>query len=184
MPMNAEATAFLESVIRVIEGTDNPPRGDRIIMAQRLFDFRKAMNADLTEMQQQIEAGADAVKSILDNWQSGDLAQAVNNAEAWRDDVMTVFPDFDWKDSEADDKAMLAAAGMDMVTAADLKEGDMVDLEGDPYANGEDTQHIAPFELFVVRGVERETADCVRVDFDNLSVGFPPNHRLRTHRIS
>lgn len=43
------------------------------------------------------------MKAILDNWESGDLASAVNLAESWRDDVMTVFPDFDWTDNEADD---------------------------------------------------------------------------------
>lgn len=102
MPMNTEASRFLESVIRVVEGTDDLPRHSRIVMAQELHDLRRALNADFTEMQQQIEVAADCVQRIVDNWQSGDLAHAVNMAEEWRTEAMTIFPDFNWIDDEAD----------------------------------------------------------------------------------
>lgn len=61
----------------------------------------------------------------------------------------------------------------------ELKLGDLVDLEGDPYADtSEDWKHYHECEYGVVEGVEQETSDCVRVDFEHLSVGFPLDHLL------
>ena len=66
--------------------------------------------------------------------------------------------------------------------AADLMPGDLVDLEDDPFAdNGEHPEF--EFEFCEVIDVERETPDCVRVDFDNYSCGFPVDHELEIWRI-
>lgn len=62
--------------------------------------------------------------------------------------------------------------------AAELKPGDLVDLEHDPYAD--DGHHLEfESEYQLVLDVERETPDCVRVDFEGLSCGFPPGHLFK-----
>jgi hypothetical protein len=74
---------------------------------------------------------------------------------------------------------------MDYVKVQDLREGDMVDLEGDPYADAEtdceDCQTIHDmfaYEFSIVFSVEQETPECVAVGFDHDVVGFPTNHTL------
>ena len=66
----------------------------------------------------------------------------------------------------------------------DLRVGDRVDLESDPFADPEGYTH-GPhnsanpefaFEFLVVEHIARETDDCVRVDFNGFSCGFPPDH--------
>lgn len=57
----------------------------------------------------------------------------------------------------------------------ELQPGDMLDLEGDFYA---DNGHHPEFEFMYqpVWDVERETPDCLVVHCDNFSCGFPPYH--------
>lgn len=100
--MNTAAKSAFDRAIAIVENPGRYTHAERATAARELRDLKTAMEADSKEMQQQIEAAADAVQGILDNWSSGDLADAVNTAEAWRDDVMTIFPDFDWEDTEAD----------------------------------------------------------------------------------
>lgn len=55
------------------------------------------------------------------------------------------------------------------VAAADVRPGDMIDME--PHSD----DPAAPFEYARVTWVERETADCVRIDFTEFSShGFDP----------
>lgn len=65
------------------------------------------------------------------------------------------------------------------VAVRDLKVGDMVDLQDDPYA---DKNH-NPFlecEYVIVAKIESETPDCVAVWFEGFDcVGFPPDHQLK-----
>lgn len=64
--------------------------------------------------------------------------------------------------------------------AADLQPGDMVDLEGDPFADPERSNIALDCEYQIVCDVERETAGCVAVGFEGFDViGFPPGHHLR-----
>jgi hypothetical protein len=67
--------------------------------------------------------------------------------------------------------------------ATDLREGDLVDLQHDPFYDREtedaDPDHDAcrmaiEFEYQTVAGIERETPDCVRVDFDGICSGGSP----------
>lgn len=60
----------------------------------------------------------------------------------------------------------------------ELMCGDLVDLEGDPFflKDNPDGNNIAEYEYALVCEIEVETADCVRIDFDWTSVGFPPDH--------
>ena len=60
----------------------------------------------------------------------------------------------------------------------DLRIGDRVDLEADTFADPAHDPHSPfQFEFEVVAGVERETDDCTRVDFESgFSCGFPPDH--------
>lgn len=73
---------------------------------------------------------------------------------------------------------------MDYVKVQDLLEGDMVDLEDDPYADApgcedcESTHDLFKYEFAVVFTVEKETPECVAVGFDHDVVGFPTNHEL------
>lgn len=68
--------------------------------------------------------------------------------------------------------------GDEWVVVTELREGDLVDLEGDAYAD--DGEHpTLEFEYALVVGPnERETDECYRVDFDHDSVGFPIDHRV------
>jgi hypothetical protein len=53
----------------------------------------------------------------------------------------------------------------------DLKPGDRVDLESCPFLHSHPS---AFFEYAVVGGVERETEDCVRIDYEGIdSIGYP-----------
>lgn len=67
------------------------------------------------------------------------------------------------------------------VPAYAVNEGDFIDLEvvPDPYTTADDREHSYKYELAEVIGVERETDDCVRIDFDSTSIGFPPRFELR-----
>lgn len=77
----------------------------------------------------------------------------------------------------------------ELVPVASLVEGDLVDLEGDPFVSiSDDPDHASclinlEFEYCVVAGTEQETPSCIRVDFDNWdSCGFPPDHLVRRAR--
>lgn len=62
---------------------------------------------------------------------------------------------------------------------SELKPGDAVDLEGDKYADPERDHPAYEYEYQIVFEIERETADCIRVDFDGESVGFPVDHVVK-----
>lgn len=65
-----------------------------------------------------------------------------------------------------------------MVRVADLKAGDLCDLEGDAYA-GHDVAY--EFELQTVVNVDPGALG-VEVEFENVSVRFPKEHALLTSR--
>jgi hypothetical protein len=62
--------------------------------------------------------------------------------------------------------------------AAALEPGDLVDLEDDPYADPKRDHVEYQFKLATVYQAEYEAPDCVVVDFDATTVGFPPDHRV------
>lgn len=99
-------------------------------------------------------------------------------------DVVFMGRAFFIRPAEGPDFPSASDAELELVAVEDLREGDACDLQGDGYAQG-DAFAAAEFELFEVCGFERETADCVRVDFEGAdSVGFPPGHVLRTRRAA
>ena len=60
-----------------------------------------------------------------------------------------------------------------------LNVGDLVDLEGDPYADPNHTNPAFPFEYAEVCEIERETPNCIAVGFEGFDVvGFPPDHTV------
>jgi hypothetical protein len=62
----------------------------------------------------------------------------------------------------------------------DLVPGDMIDLEGDKFADPDANNPVFDCELCIVAGSARETDTCIRIDLEGLnSVGFPPGHRVR-----
>lgn len=64
-----------------------------------------------------------------------------------------------------------------------IREGDLVDLAGDPYADpSSDPNALTAFEHFRVGEIVEETPDCTVIHFDQGSFGFPPHHRLRVLR--
>lgn len=69
----------------------------------------------------------------------------------------------------------------------ELRVSDMVDLEGDKYAdpNAGTPDSTWQFEYGSIVGIERESATCTRLDFlTGESVGFPPDHTILTHRLT
>ena len=61
-----------------------------------------------------------------------------------------------------------------------IQAGDIVDLEGDMYADPAHRHVILESEYVTVVGAERETIKCVRIDFDGFdSVGFPAHHFIK-----
>jgi len=66
-----------------------------------------------------------------------------------------------------------------MTPVENLKEGDLVDLEGDRYADQAGCNPLFECELMPVTHVERETDNCVTVYFEGFDmVGFPVGHPL------
>jgi hypothetical protein len=60
-----------------------------------------------------------------------------------------------------------------------LQPGDLVDLEGDPYAATQtEVWRTSDEYLYAeVIGIEQETPECIRVDFESHpSIGFPTDH--------
>jgi hypothetical protein len=61
----------------------------------------------------------------------------------------------------------------------DLKPGDMVDLQNDPYADPRGDHIEYEFELAVVAELTYEGSGCIVVEFNESTVGFPPDHQVR-----
>lgn len=65
------------------------------------------------------------------------------------------------------------------VPVRDVRRGQLVDLEGDEFADPQLEHRRYEWELMEVCAVERETDGCIRVDFEDDSVGFPAAHELK-----
>lgn len=74
------------------------------------------------------------------------------------------------------------------VKVTDLKPGDLIDLEGDPYADQAHGHHDddgCPYE-YEYRTVadppgEWESAGTYRLDYEGGACGFPPGHLITRH---
>jgi hypothetical protein len=72
------------------------------------------------------------------------------------------------------------------VKVTEVQPGMLVDLADDPFAQTCSVEGCVlhrpdgpyNYEYAFVEGSEQETADCVRVDFDGDSIGFPVDHYL------
>lgn len=69
-----------------------------------------------------------------------------------------------------------------MLRADQVKSGDMVDLEGDSYADLHKDHTWYPYELALVIDTDQETDTCVCIYFEGATVGFPPDHILKVKR--
>jgi hypothetical protein len=89
------------------------------------------------------------------------------------------------------DARIIARDGAYFIRAGDVREGDLLDFEGDsivdPECAGELFDPTPPASVTIlwaeyarVDSVEREAADCVRIDTDQGSYGFPPDHEIET----
>lgn len=67
-----------------------------------------------------------------------------------------------------------------IIRADQVMCGDLIDLGElpDPYVSQDDREHLYAYELARVIDYERETADCIRIDFDSTSIGFPLDFKL------
>jgi hypothetical protein len=61
----------------------------------------------------------------------------------------------------------------------EVRPGQLVDLEEDPFADPLREHRRYEWELIEVIAIEQETADCIRLDFDDDSIGFPAAHALK-----
>lgn len=70
-----------------------------------------------------------------------------------------------------------------LIAVSDLYPGDMLDLEGDPFADKTEDGAPNPFEFekAVVESVEPETADCTLVTSELVNCGFPPDHKVKVN---
>lgn len=80
----------------------------------------------------------------------------------------------------AHDPRIIARDGSYWIAAQDVREGDLLDFEGDCIADPTGTNSDFMFEFATVEAVERETENCVRIDTDQGSYGFPPNYPIET----
>jgi hypothetical protein len=63
-----------------------------------------------------------------------------------------------------------------------LEEGDLVDLENDPFADPNGTNELFAMELSEVCDIDNETPLCTVIYFDNFTCSFPPEHKVETVR--
>jgi hypothetical protein len=68
--------------------------------------------------------------------------------------------------------------GVAMIEARNVMTGDLLDLEGDKFADPKGDNPFYQSEFVEVYSAEAETLDCVRIDFCNLSIGFPSDHLI------
>lgn len=76
----------------------------------------------------------------------------------------------------------------ELVPVTGLAVGDLIDLEGDPFADPHHTdpdhlclhefEYVLVGDLFGYGPGELETPDCYRLDYEGGACGFPPEHRL------
>lgn len=79
------------------------------------------------------------------------------------------------------DERIIARLGSYYIQADQVREGDLLDLEGDCYADPDCDHHAFAFEFAeVIEPPVRETADCVLIHTDKGSFGFPPDHEIET----
>lgn len=70
------------------------------------------------------------------------------------------------------------------VAAKDIKEGDLVDLQGDRYADPKGEHTWLEFEFVRVLDVTHEGSECIAVAFDGFNVvGFPQSHNLKVANV-
>jgi hypothetical protein len=113
-----------------------------------------------------IAAGVRCALAVIEAWEDGDLAATVRELAEWTRDARKDFPDLDLEGAPGttEDEVSLCVL--------DIKPGDRVDLKG-VYAEDSTDANAAEFEYGRVIGAERETDDCMRLDFENFtSFGF------------
>lgn len=62
---------------------------------------------------------------------------------------------------------------------SELLVGDLVDLEGDKFADKDGEHPEFESEYSTVYEIVRESDKCIVVYFDNFTCGFPPDHRVK-----
>lgn len=65
---------------------------------------------------------------------------------------------------------------------SELEVGDLVDLEGDQFADPKHDNFLFECEYQVVAEIETETPDCTVVYFDGGAFGFPPQHIVEVQK--
>jgi hypothetical protein len=67
-----------------------------------------------------------------------------------------------------------------MKRVSELRLGDMIDLEGDRYADPDSANPAFECEYAVVDYIERETSDCILIGIEGGdNFGFPPDHLVK-----
>jgi len=72
------------------------------------------------------------------------------------------------------------ASETEFVNVRDLREGDYVDLEGDKYADPNNSPFLQSEYVIVAENPKQETENCVAVGFESFDVvGFPSDHMVK-----
>lgn len=149
-------------------GLDEEAPGEVISLDEAALKALAAVIAkpsrELAERESALETALTGVANLLANWESGDLAGAVNDLRLWADETLIAWPDLEaerW------------------IAAEHIRPGDRVDLDGVLSADS-DFAAAAEMEYARVMEVECESETCVRLDFENFpSVGFDPTRPLK-----
>lgn len=96
-----------------------------------------------------------------------------------------------WENAKVEADRCVAAYDVELdieIPVALVQRGMMIDLEGDPIATRSCPESwcscadMWAYEYGRVGGIEWETPNCVRLDFDNgVSIGFPPEHIVKVN---
>ncbi len=65
------------------------------------------------------------------------------------------------------------------IKASELKEGDMIDLEGDKFADPNNDNAALECEYCIVEGIEQETPECIVIYTQHVNVAVPTDHPIK-----
>lgn len=66
-----------------------------------------------------------------------------------------------------------------MIPVSEVTVGDMLDLEGDAFADPKHDNIALEHEVAVVLEIKHKAPDCIALYCDGIACGFPPDHMVK-----